>query len=154
MRESAGRHRRVRHTCCRFGLNRPIRSRGTVAKADETTTPTATVMVALSAALATSHPGLRGAHRVAGGASTGSEDVALRYYRVIYDDLLHRPVAITEVGVHPSVLTDAIESAVDQGTTAVVTVHALNQTESRVIAARVPSDEFPAVLPEEPCLLE
>jgi len=85
----------------------------------------------------------------AGEASPGSEDVALRYYRVIYDDLLNRPLAIAEVVVALSILTDAIESAIDQGTTAVIAANASDDTRSNVIAARVPSDDFPAVHPEE-----
>ncbi len=80
---------------------------------------------------------------------SGSEDAVLRYYRVIYDDLLNRPVAIAEMTVHPSLLTDAIESVVDQGTTAVVATNASNDTRADVIAALVPGEDFPAVRPEE-----
>ncbi len=85
----------------------------------------------------------------AGEVSPGSEDAVLRYYRVIYDDLLNRPVAIAEMVVALSMLTEAIESVIDQGTTAVVAATQSSATQSNVIAARAPGDDFPAVRPEE-----
>jgi two-component system, sensor histidine kinase YesM len=81
------------------------------------------------------------------GAHSSDVDIALRYYRVIYDDVLHRQVAIVAMDVDASLLTDAIESIVEQGTTAVVADRTVGGSDEAVIVARQPTGVSGAVEP-------
>ncbi|MFW5690124.1 MAG: sensor histidine kinase, partial [Spirochaetota bacterium] len=74
-----------------------------------------------------------------------ADATTLTYYRVIYDDLLSRPVGVAEIDVDPAIMIEPVGSVAEQGTSAIVTLRGATEGAPAVLVARTPGAGFPPV---------